>query len=265
MNIQQETITPAKAEEYLGSMRSNRPERPKWVRELTRRIERGEWDTNNPNPISFSGKKTLIDGQHRLMAVVAADKSIRAWVARDVPADTVANIDTGKARSMADLLRMKGEQNTAAVSAALRQVLKFRMTGQIGSRGGEDPSHAEMLEALDREPQFREIVRAVGDLRNMRLGIGPGTWGALWIVLGEKDEQDADEFFEKLKTGEGLQNGNPILALRKSLMNQQYPRPQRVNCALVIKGWNAFRAGEELQQVSWKPGGKNPEPYPEVL
>jgi len=264
MKIQQETITPAKAEEYLGSMRTNRPERPKWVRELTKRITNGEWDGNNPNPISFAGEKTLIDGQHRLMACVEANKSIRCWVARDVPSSTVANIDTGKARTMMDLLRMRGEQNTAAVAAALRQVLKYRATGQVGGRGGEDPSHAEMLETLDKEPQFREVIRAVGDLRNMRLGIGPGTWGALWIIFSEKDEGDADQFFELMKTGEDLQDGDPILALRKTLLNQQYPRPQRINAALVIKGWNAFRQGERMQAISWKAGGKKPEPYPEV-
>ena len=263
MKIVQETITPEKAEEYLGTMRSNRNVKPKWLAELERRINNGEWDPNNPQPISFAGEKTLIDGQHRLLAVVGTRKSIKCWVAREVPQSAISNIDTGKARSMADLLRMKGEVNVAMVSGTLRQLLKYRQSGELGQKGLE-PSHFEMLELLEKEPVVRDVINAVGELRHIRLGVGPSMWGALWILFGEQDENDADEFIELMKTGEGLQNGSPILALRKALLNMQYPRPPRHNAALVIKAWNAWRAGEEIQTISWKAGGKSPEAFPQI-
>jgi hypothetical protein len=68
-------VSPAMAEEWLRKNISNRKVRPSWVLELSRRITAGEWKLTHQG-IAFDRNNVLIDGQHRLHAIVKSGVTV---------------------------------------------------------------------------------------------------------------------------------------------------------------------------------------------
>lgn len=76
-------VTPECASRALSYNVKNRLVRKKWVAELVKRINDGRFVDSHPHGIIFSDSR-LIDGQHRLMAILQAKKSV------------VMRVDTGR-------------------------------------------------------------------------------------------------------------------------------------------------------------------------
>src|SRR5947199_10315040 len=79
-----QTITPKKAAEYLGLNTANRPLSNRTVREFAAAMRRGEWRVTHQG-IAFDTTGALVDGQHRLAAIVEADLPVDVTVFTDVP------------------------------------------------------------------------------------------------------------------------------------------------------------------------------------
>src|SRR5271166_5672140 len=72
MKTEYKIVTPAMASEMLKRNKpNNRAIRKGWVQTLADSIKSGEWVTTHQG-IAFSADGELIDGQHRLHAIVAA-------------------------------------------------------------------------------------------------------------------------------------------------------------------------------------------------
>ena len=105
MGMHAELVTPEKAREYLKHNTHNRKAQAARVNTIARDIINDKW-TLSPTPISFAADGTLLDGQHRLMAIIRANKPIYLFVARNVPNGTI--FDRGKSRSAKDALDIFG-------------------------------------------------------------------------------------------------------------------------------------------------------------
>ena len=92
-----ELITPEIAEHYLATDQGNRNIRDSWVKKIARDIKNDRFVETHQG-IAFDEDGTLIDGQHRLLAVIKAQKPIVIDVARNVPRTSGINIDTGASR-----------------------------------------------------------------------------------------------------------------------------------------------------------------------
>jgi len=89
------------------------------VKEYVSAMIEGEW-LYNGEAIKFDRDGRLVDGQHRLEAVVKANKPIAFLVIRGLDPEVFKTIDTGKKRSAGDVLAIKGVKNPNAVGAAMR-------------------------------------------------------------------------------------------------------------------------------------------------
>mgnify|MGYP007026935052 CR=1 FL=1 len=89
-------VTPEMASEWLEANRVNRRVRSRAVDRITRDIKRGRWIYNGQS-IVFSKTWRLLDGQHRLMAIVAAGVAVEAAVATGVEDAAMDRIDTNGA------------------------------------------------------------------------------------------------------------------------------------------------------------------------
>jgi hypothetical protein len=67
-----QTVTPKKAAEYLARNTANRPLAKRTVREFAQAMRRGEWLVTHQG-IAFDTTGALVDGQHRLAAIIEAD------------------------------------------------------------------------------------------------------------------------------------------------------------------------------------------------
>lgn len=73
-------------------------------------IKNNQWDSDNGECIKFAYDGTLVDGQHRLLAVKMADRAAEFWVMHSVKTAKILTrtLDTGKTRNAKDILGMQG-------------------------------------------------------------------------------------------------------------------------------------------------------------
>jgi len=127
---QVELINPAKAEELLKQNTSNRRLNDAVVAHYANQMSNGTWPfTGHPIVIGISGR--LLDGQHRLKAIIKANVSMPMLVVRGIEneADAFDAIDTGKLRSSGDVLSAKGYKQSHALAAIARVIIRYERLG----------------------------------------------------------------------------------------------------------------------------------------
>lgn len=103
MKTEKITVTPLQAANWLDSGNyENRAVRKAWVKELAGMIRRGEFKLTHQG-IAFDCFGRLIDGQHRLMAIVEAGVSVQTLVTFNAEASIFNALDCGARRSFADM------------------------------------------------------------------------------------------------------------------------------------------------------------------
>ena len=100
-----ETITPESASHYLLSNGGNRKLREDRIKQIVDIIKTGEWQTTHQG-IAFSENGSLLDGQHRLHAIVKSNIPVLVQVTRGVSNDAFKTIDCGLKRSSSDLTKL---------------------------------------------------------------------------------------------------------------------------------------------------------------
>lgn len=83
----------------------NRPVRVGVVSQYAEMMKRGDWKLTHQG-VAFDTHGILIDGQHRLMAIVKANVVVPMMVTRDTPEGAFSSIDCGVHRSVSDRLNI---------------------------------------------------------------------------------------------------------------------------------------------------------------
>lgn len=128
MRHEQMLITPALAEQFLKANVVNRKHiRKTWVEALAKEMQQGTF-TMTHQGIAFNTDGKLLDGQHRLSAVVKSGCSVMMDVAFDCVANTAMEwpVDRGKSRSVADTMQISATE-AAIVDCILAIWRKNRM------------------------------------------------------------------------------------------------------------------------------------------
>lgn len=261
-------ITPEIAEKWLTRNDMNRPRRKLFVTQLAEAIRRGEWRLNG-EAIRFDRNGVLLDGQHRLTAVVEAGLPIRSVVMWGLEPDVRDTVDTGRRRSLADVLAMHGEVAVSNLAAALNLIHLWNLgEDALRSRSRHRLSPPQGLALLAREPGIREAVSESNSVRvELSRLVTPSVLVACWYRFSqlENGREDCEVFWEKIALEEGLNREHPCFALRRLLVDNAYRRNKTtpmIMHAWIIKAWNAFRSGETVGNISYKAGGKVPERFP---
>ena len=130
-----ETITPEIAKTMLGENVNNRRISRDNVNLFAREIRNGEWRFNG-EAIKFGKDGRLLDGQHRLLAVIAADKPLTTLVIRGLEDETQQTMHLGR---RAHLARRK-ELHAARLTGPRR--VSGRPAGHGGRRSERFETHA---------------------------------------------------------------------------------------------------------------------------
>jgi hypothetical protein len=94
------TITPKEAAQWLkGRNGHNRPLSKTYVSYLANEIQSGKWRLTHQG-IAFDSDGVLVDGQHRLSAIVEAGKPVQMLITIGLPIERFPIIDRGVARQM---------------------------------------------------------------------------------------------------------------------------------------------------------------------
>lgn len=218
MQITIETITPADAAALLDRNPGNRKIVAAHVRRYAADITAGKWQING-EAVKIDTEGNLIDGQHRLSAVVEAGVPIVTAVARGLPATVRLTMDQGKKRTMADQFKLRDISYPSVAACAAGHLWRWERGNPWGARNNYTASVSELLATRDRWPEIAEAA-SLGKMtsRGFCCGVGAGTWAGAYAVCLALDPDKARSFAEQCRTGAGLLAGSPVLALRSALI-----------------------------------------------
>ena len=266
MKVSIETISPETAETMLGHNLKNRHVQQGTVGRYASLMQRGLWRVDGA-PIRFSTEGRLLDGQHRLMAIIESGQTVEALIVRGLDDVSQETMDTGRKRSLSGALSMRGAASATELAALLGVATRWDQ----GARGASLTSGAgtEIPDAIEYyESHLDECARAVRVGHSLRVtGGAPGRMVMLAALLFYRiSEDDAEGFFGRISSGVGLASDSAILHLRNACFTPSsgklITRPEH-HLALIIKAWNAYRTGAGVKLLMFRPGGVNPEKFPE--
>lgn len=126
-----ELITPEKAKEYFAcNIENNRPINSLRVSTYANDILSGNW-SNNAETIKFDRNGKLIDGQHRLKAIIKSERSVYMWVARGVDENALKTVDVGGVRNHWQIMKMSQPANATFLKRNVLSIANafFRASG----------------------------------------------------------------------------------------------------------------------------------------
>lgn len=130
-------ISPEQAKKWLEKNDNNRNINYAKVKKMAKDMKEGHWDTTHQG-IAIASDGTLVDGQHRLLAIVESGVTVRMNVTFN--ASKSQHIDSGNSRSMANRVQMSDYDmswtNKTILSAA-------NLIGRLFA--GSNLSHEEAL------------------------------------------------------------------------------------------------------------------------
>lgn len=249
-----ETVKPDTARDWLLQNINNRAVRSRVVTAYARDMVAGKWRMSG-EAIKFSPDGALLDGQHRLHAVVEADVAVPMLVVRGVDEAAQTVMDSGAARTAGDALKLIGEaSHYSSLAAAARLAILYGL-GEI--TGNVKVTNSEILEFAADNPSLRQAVELAGswhgqiDVPMSALSV------AVWRLL----DVDADEcilFFSRVADKTNLSARDPILALinRLAEVRRSGRRVERADyLSLIFRAWNYRRAGKSVTALPVRVNG----------
>lgn len=243
-----ETISPARAKVWLqaSSEVHNRPVADSKVRFYAEEMKAGRWH-ESAQPIHFDENQKLMNGQHRLRAVVESGTTIKEWVAYGFPRELFSILDTGYRRSPGQAISMAGYQNGNMIAAMCMWMARYER-GMVRHHGMR-LSNSDALEVLVRHPRLVDSLKWTDACRKFKK---PSLWGALHYIFSQKDQVLADVFFDSLATGQNMKPEDPTYILRERLLQNASARYQVDDADLfdmAVRTWNALRQGKKMSRV----------------
>lgn len=259
------TIQPELAKEWLKKAAPNREVSWSTVARYARMMANGEWNLDGMT-IKFDDSDRLIDGQHRLLAVVKADATIKSFVVRGLESKVFWGMDRGRGRTVGQTLHLDGLKNGTTIAAAAL-VLYHDIQGAMGRPSWSlrlEPS--ELKKIISDHPGLADAVAAVKTVCG-KFHCPPGTVAWCYYRFAQEDAVLTEAFFSALFSGDGLQRGDPVYLLRDRLIENAGARAKmshRDVAAVIIRAWNATAEGRPLRNVRVPRRGIGAEPFPEV-
>lgn len=255
VTVSLKTITPEMAIKFLESNTQNRKLSQNQVLFYYKQMKAGEWHSTG-DTIKFTKEGKLIDGQHRLSAIIKFAQPVKMFVAENLDAEAFDVLDTGKSRTASDILSANGAEKANHLASISRFVLLFQ--GGIFSHGwhkDKSPTNHDINLFNTKYPELIEILAFVmkmyRDFRYMPISV----LGALYFLFSRKNQTKADEFFYQYSTGLDLKKTSPVYHLRDRLIRDKMNKTRmsrRDKVAMFIICWNAFVQGKEVQRLKFQ-------------
>ena len=260
------TVTPEFAKELLGHKHDNqRHVRHRHVEALADAMSKGRW-RYTMDPIRLNDELQVIDGQHRLLAVVKSGKAQKFIVAILEDPEAFYALDQGVSRSLNDIRATQGKKTIGRViiGAILLEGRDF------ATRSHSNLSKEEVDRTLDSFPYMEEVMML--DRLGRRAKIhGVGSLAAA-IAAMRVNKTEAIKFFSAVFQMTSFiddHESHQAHVLYMFLHSSREKGGQRTtgeyyileSAYKSIRAWNAWRRGEAISKLQYEPGGKFPKVY----
>lgn len=238
-------VTPALAKQWLGANTHNRNPRPFKVAAYARDMRAGAWAVGAGEPISFSIDGVLLNGQNRLLAVIAAGVTVRLTVARNVNPEAQDKMDNCAVRTGGDALALLGHKNTRWLAAAAR--LALRVEHHI-----DQPTIHEIEQYVDDNPGLTTAVNFASSMVRKHTDVPPAPASVAFMWFADVDPDAAQEFWGGIIQARTDGPGDPRYALINRLRTARAHgatlTPEQ-HLWILVRAWNAWRSGERLARI----------------
>lgn len=263
IGVEWRKVGPAEAKALLEKNDVNRRLRPRQVAAYAEDMREGLWgETGEPIQVSRTGR--LLNGQHRLNAVIDADVTLELLFVTGLPDQSQKLMDSGAGRTASDALNMDGVHNASYTASIARWVL---MAGEPGPHLEQalkqKASTARIVKIVQENPDIAHAASRSGVLRDHISG-SPTAIGYTWLSMYRVDPAACEEFYSAFITLSFKALKDPRKAAMKAL--QRMDRDEGITASSKDKGiattsiltraWNAWRRGEELETLVARRGRK---------
>lgn len=258
-------VTPDIAQHWLTYNTSNRNLVTKKVEQFKTDMEAGKW-LDDGAPVRF-GHGKLLDGQHRLHALILAGATIRMIVVCGLDSEAQVTMDTGRVRTPRDVLSIEGLDvwEAGTLGAALHTILAYESGGLIYST--MKFTNREIRDFyLEHRSGLNSSIQVIKPFPRRHPPISSSMAVAAHYLFGRIDHDLATQFVTSLMLGENLTRGMPLFFLRELLMADAVEKRFRSPYAMwsmLVKAWNGARSN-----VKWKTKQglymQAKEPFPEI-
>lgn len=252
-----ELVKPATAEEWLGRNYTNRTIRERVVAAYARDMEAGKWRLSGEG-IKFAADGQLLDGQHRLHAVIRADAPVWMLIVRGLAQETQLVMDSGAARTAGDALRLLGETGYSNLAAAARTAINYE-AGRLQGANNTKVTHTEIIEYIEENPDLRRAVDLAASWRK-QIDVPLSVLSlSIWALL-RVDPDDCVLFFSRVADKTNLAPRDPILALINRLMEirRSSRRMQQADyLSLIFRAWNYWRTRKQIAGLPVQAAGSS--------
>ncbi len=249
-------IDAALAQALLELNTENRKVRERNVARYAGALRDGDW-VYNGDAIRFSVEGTLLDGQHRLLAVVRTGRPITALVVMGLDRSAQDTMDDGGARTLGDMFGIAGKARANALATVVARAAEYergvyRVSGTLPKQRAIRFAEAHPGVA-DATAAAQKVGRKDDSVRPLRGVVG--TW-YLYVTEGGRYLQERDEFLDALSNGFGLHAAHPVYKLRQRWAKGA-TTPVRGGdeeaLALIFKAWNAYVEGRPVKTLRYAP------------
>lgn len=249
-----ETVTPQLAQAWLKTAHRNRSLSTARVKALASAIRRGLW-TVNGQTIVLCHEGRLLDGQHRLSAVVEAGIAIQTMVVRGIDPEAFGSIDQGRKRLASDVLSIEGKPQPHTLASALRWLWRYEnlsmMQATIALQDYELPAYLR---------QHQGLIPALTWGAQLAAFLPPGASSMLYYLLQKHDPCLAKQFYQALAKGAGLLASDPAYLAREKFLHEKRELHHQAVCqraAVIVLAWNCVRSHTPMaaSKLTWKGTG----------
>ncbi len=236
------------ADTYLNNNTINRPVNNYRVNGYAEQMKSNQWRLNG-EPIIISKMGTLLDGQHRLMAVHKTNLSIPMLVIRGIDESTFDTINTGDSRTSSDLLSIEGIplMTAKALGVAISNDIKMRLTGSISANSEltrKITPHV-VLDAHKNTPGYLSATKFIMQNKPKAPPISAGMMSFLLYRFRKIGDQslDSDTWIAEFMTGSSLVIDDPRLWIRNRITREFTATAKsrtHVRVMWVIKAWHLW-------------------------
>lgn len=247
-------VTPEQALEWLTHNDNNRSISKKHVALLAGMMSRNEYHFVG-DPIRFDVDGRLLDGQHRLNAIIESETSHKMIVVSGLTPDSQVYMDAGRKRSPGDQMTVAlGIRNGNQAAAIVRNYIMWRDGVFLSNtRTVGIPEIVNWAEA--NEDLLVDATTRARRIASVKVPTSVAVSGAVYLAAHKVNPEDAETFWDRLADGVDLEANNPILTLRNGIIRRaKRDRWTRVEeWAYYVRAWNTWRKGGTLERLQgWR-------------
>lgn len=255
-------MTPALAKNILEIRNvSNRKVTPTNVRLIGKAMVEDKWDFNGDS-IRFDENGNMIDGQHRLLAIINTGVSVPMVIMTGIKKDAFDTIDIGTKRSASDIFSINKIKNEVLTASVVKFIYAFKNGKYSANRNTvRNLQNHEIMDYYNSLPNIEESISFASKLKTKgQKLLAPSVLGGMHYLLSEVDPEMATEFMQQLYVGSNLSENSPIIPLRNRLIKTKIDKNFTITNTVLLQSiifvWDKVMAGKTCKTL------KVPEDYP---